>query len=177
MTQDQLPGQQAGRGMMMAAWVIGLALLTWAFGLWEDHKENPNRDPLSRSVNGIKEVVLERNNAGHYVASGRINGEEAVFLLDTGATDVVVSQDLAERAGLRAGARQLAQTANGRVEVRATRLDRLKLGSIELRDVPASINPAMGGPKVLLGMSALGQVEFSQQGGQLTLRYYGSNGQ
>ncbi len=177
MTQDQLPGQQAGRGMMIAAWVIGLALLTWAFGLWEDHKENPNRDPLSRNVNGTREVILERNSAGHYVASGKINGEEAVFLLDTGATDVVVSQDLAERAGLSAGARQIAQTANGRVEVRATRLDRLQLGSIELYDVPASINPAMGGRKVLLGMSALGQVEFSQQGGQLTLRYHGINGQ
>lgn len=177
MTQDQLPGQRAGRGMMLAAWVIGLALLTWAFGLWEAHKENPNQDPLSRSINGVREVILERNSAGHYVASGRINGEEAVFLLDTGATDVVVSQDLADRAGLRAGARQLAQTANGRIEVRATRLDRLQLGAIELHDVPASINPAMGGRKVLLGMSALGQVEFSQQGGQLTLRYQGTHGQ
>lgn len=171
MTQDAQPGERAGRGMLIAAWVIGLALLTWVFGLWEERKDNPNMNPESRSSQGVSEVVLRRNRSGHYVASGHINNEEAVFLLDTGATDVVVSQDLAERAGLEAGAMQQAQTANGRIQVRATRLDRLQLGSIELRDVSASINPSMGGDKVLLGMSALGQVEFSQQGDQLTLRY------
>ncbi len=174
MTNERIPGQQAGRGMLIAAWIIGLALLTWAFGLWEERKENPNRSPESRMVNGVQEVILERNRSGHYVATGHINGEEALFLLDTGATDVVVSQDLANRAGLRSGARQIAQTANGRIEVRATRLDRLELGSIELRDVSASINPSMGGQQVLLGMSALGQVEFSQQGDRLTLRYQGN---
>ncbi|MGD8174648.1 retropepsin-like aspartic protease family protein [Marinimicrobium sp. ARAG 43.8] len=174
MTQDPLPGQQAGRGMLIAAWVVGLALLTWVFGLWEERKHNPNRSPESRYFNGTQEVVLQRNTSGHYVASGSINGYDAVFLLDTGATDVVVSQDLAERAGLSAGIRKIAQTANGRIEVRATRLDRLQLGGIELRDVSASINPAMGGQQVLLGMSALGQVEFSQQDDRLTLRYRGN---
>lgn len=174
MTNKPMPGQRAGRGMLVAAWVIGLALLTWAFGVWEERKDNPNHSPLSRDINGVQEVILERNRSGHYVVTGEINGQEAVFLLDTGATDVVVSQDLANRAGLQAGARQIAQTANGRIEVRATRLDRLALGRIELRDVPASINPAMGGQKVLLGMSALGQVEFSQRGDRLTLRYQGN---
>ncbi|WP_024459536.1 MULTISPECIES: TIGR02281 family clan AA aspartic protease [Marinimicrobium] len=173
MTQEQMPGQQAGRGMLVAAWIIGLALLTWAFGIWEDRKDNPNRSIQGQVVNGVQEVVLRRNRSGHYVVPGQINGEEATFLLDTGATDVVVSQDLAERAGLRAGARQWAMTANGRIEVRATRLERLELGTIQLRDVSASINPAMGGDQVLLGMSALGQVEFRQQGDRLTLRYQG----
>lgn len=173
MTQNIQPGRRAGQGMLIVAWIVGLALLTWFFGLWEERQQNPNSRPESNTENGVTEVVLQRNRGGHYVASGLINDEEAVFLLDTGATDVVVSQDLAERAGLEAGAMQYAMTANGRISVRATRLDRLKLGNIELRDVSASINPSMGGRQVLLGMSALGQVEFSQQGEQLTLRYYG----
>lgn len=159
--------------MLVVAWVVGLALLTWAFDLWESHKDNPNRSPETQMVDGAREVVLERNRAGHYVVTGAINGVEAEFLLDTGATDVVISQDLAERAGLSAGARQLAQTANGRIEVRATQVNRLELGGIELSEVQASINPAMGGNRVLLGMSALGQIEFSQQGEQLTLRHRG----
>lgn len=173
MTQDPLPGQRAGRGMLVLAWVVGLALLTWAFGLWEDHKDNPNRSPQTRMVEGGREIVLERNRSGHYVVTGAINGVEAEFLLDTGATDVVISQDLARRAGLEAGARQRARTANGVIEVRATRVERLSLGGIELRGVSASINPAMGGQRVLLGMSALGQIEFTQQGERLTLRYEG----
>jgi len=169
--RDVQPGRRAGQGMLILAWIVGLGLLTWAFGTWEDRQDNPNRNPESREGNGVLEVVLQRNRNGHYVASGLINDEEAIFLLDTGATDVVVSQDLAERAGLEAGAMKQAMTANGRINVRATRLDRLRLGNIELRDVSASINPSMGGRQVLLGMSALGQVEFSQQGDQLTLRY------
>lgn len=171
MVNQTQPGANAGRGMLLAAWIIGLALLTWVFGLWETEQENPNRHPQSYYQEGVQHLVLERNRAGHYVISGQINQEPVVFLLDTGATDVVVSQELAERVGLRAGARQWAQTANGRIQVRATQLDRLALGPIELYNVNASINSAMSGNKVLLGMSALGQVEFSQQGGQLTLRY------
>lgn len=173
MTQDPLPGQRAGRGMLLLAWVVGLALLTWAFGLWEDHKDNPNRSPQTQMVEGAREIVLERNRSGHYVVTGAINGVEAEFLLDTGATDVVISQDLAQRADLEAGVRQRARTANGVIEVRATRVERLSLGGIELQGVRASINPAMGGQRVLLGMSALGQIEFTQQGDRLTLRYEG----
>jgi len=171
MANQTEPGAGAGRGMLLAAWVIGLALLTWVFGLWEAQQQNPNRNPEVYRQEGMEHLVLERNRGGHYVVSGKINGQPAEFLLDTGATDVVVSEDLAERAGLKAGARQWAQTANGRIEVRATRVDRLVLGTLELHNVNASINRAMSGDKVLLGMSALGQVEFSQEGEQLTLRY------
>jgi aspartyl protease family protein len=172
MTQPALPGQKIGGVMLILAWLAGLGLLTLFFGAREERQFNPNQRPNGVSSNGMTQVVLERNRAGHYVASGTINGEIAIFLLDTGATDVVVSQDLAERAGLSAGASHYAMTANGRIRVRATRLDRLELGSITLRDLSASINPAMSGNTVLLGMSALQQVEFTQRGNQLTLRHY-----
>lgn len=172
MAQNPQPGEKLGRGMLTLAWIAGLGLLTLVFGYWEEEQVNPNARPSGTIENGVREVVLEQNRAGHYVATGSINGEEAVFLLDTGATDVVVSQDLAERAGLQAGPTQYAQTANGRIKVRATRLDSLKLGTISLRNVSASINPSMGGPQVLLGMSALQQIEFTQRGDLLTLRQH-----
>ncbi len=172
MTQEQPPGEKIGRGMLMLAWIIGLGLLTLLFGVWEERQYNPNASPEGTIDGNKRQVTLQRNNSGHYVATGRINGEEAVFLLDTGATDVVISQELAERAGLKAGATQYAQTANGRIQVRATEVEQLTLGPISLRDVRASINPAMSGETVLLGMSALRQVEFTQRGDQLTLRHY-----
>ncbi len=52
----------------------------------------------------------------------------------------------------------------------APHLNSLRLGDIELRDVAALIAPAMDGDDVLLGMSALKQLEFSQKGGTLVLR-------
>uniref|UniRef100_UPI00404847FD retroviral-like aspartic protease family protein n=1 Tax=Rheinheimera sp. TaxID=1869214 RepID=UPI00404847FD len=48
-------------------------------------------------------------------------------------------------------------------------MDRLQLGDIVLTNIPASIVPNLGGTEILLGMSALKQLEFHQQGNQLTL--------
>jgi len=164
------PGKHLGRGMYFLAWFSVLGLLTLFFGRWEEQQINPNTDPLSRVDSQVREVVLEGNQRHHYVANGRINGKTVTFLLDTGATDVVVPEPLAQKLGLRRGNRSYAHTANGTVIVYSTRIDRLDLGVIHLRDVRASINPAMEGQAILLGMSALGQIEFTQRGNQLTLR-------
>ena len=162
--------KRLGRGMAILAWVSLLGLLTVIFGRWEEHQRNPNAD-LDAYVDGqIREVVLESNRRHHYVASGQINGANVVFLLDTGASDVVIPQGLPRERGLKPGAKSRARTANGIVEVYQTRIDSLRLGAIHLRQVRASINPGMDGDEILLGMSALKQVEFTQRGDRLTLR-------
>jgi aspartyl protease family protein len=117
-------------------------------------------------------VYLQRSRGGHYMLRGAINGVQADFILDTGATDVVIPEELAEAAGLVAGYAGQAMTANGLVTVYGTRIAELDLGAIRLQDVRASINPALHDGTVLLGMSALRQIEFHQRGDQLTLRYH-----
>lgn len=164
-------GKPMGLGMLIAAFAIGLGVLTLFFDNYLGQQSNPNQRPISQvTADGSVEVVLQRNRQGHYVAGGQINNSQATFLLDTGATDVVIPEMLANRAGLQRGAPMQAMTANGVVTVYATRIDELRLGDIQLRDVRASINPAMSGDTVLLGMSALRQVEFTQREGSLTLR-------
>jgi len=61
-------------------------------------------------------------------------------------------------------------TANGIVEVRDTTIETLQLGSIRLSNIRASINPGMVGEEILLGMSALKDLEFTQRGSKLTLK-------
>ena len=85
-------------------------------------------------------------------------------------TQVAVPSAVAERLGLARGAPIVISTANGRATGHRTRLASLRLGDIELRDVAALIAPGMDGDEVLLGMSALQQLEFSQKGGTLVLR-------
>lgn len=156
--------------MWIAAWITGLVLLALVFGEQERNWINPNSSPASITTNtGIIEVVLQRNRQGHYVTNGKINGKPAEFLLDTGATDVAISSALAEQFSLQPGARGTAITANGKVTVYATRIARLEIGDIQLENVRASINPGMG-DFILLGMSALRQIEFLQRGDTLTLR-------
>lgn len=170
--QQSPPGKKFGRGMWIAFWLIGLAMLTMFFAQQEQSWRNPNQAPEYRTTGeGIQEVVLTRNRQGHYIVSGNINGKSADFLLDTGATDVVVSGNLAKNFGLKRGPRSIASTANGNVTVYATRIEQLNIGNITLYQVNASINPSMD-DLVLLGMSALKQVELTQRGDTLTLRYY-----
>jgi len=159
--------------MLIAGWVLALLLLTGVFhGLLEE-RQNPNREVLSNiDGQGVREVVLRRNRAGHYVAAGELNGVPVTLLLDTGATDVAIPGGLARRLGLAAEGRGMSRTAAGDVEVLRTTLARVRLGTIELRQVRASILPQMEGEEVLLGMSFLKKLEMVQRGDVLTLRQY-----
>ncbi|MFE8071084.1 TIGR02281 family clan AA aspartic protease [Marinobacteraceae bacterium S3BR75-40.1] len=169
---SQPPGRRVGIGFLVVAWVLLIGLLTLWFGDWEEQQNNPNATPHSQRVDGAVEVVLSPNRAGHYVANGRINDTQVTFLLDTGATQVAVPEAVARDAGLQKGYQGWVQTANGRAKAWSTRIDRLQLGDIVLHDVQATITPGMGLDEVLLGMSALGQVDFSQTGGKLKLRQH-----
>ena len=158
--------------MLTLSWLIALALLTLYFSKWQKNRENPNSMPASSSANGVHELVLQENYQHHYVMTGLINGTAVTLMVDTGATNVSVPKHLAQQLGLQPGAPSFAITANGRVETRETTIERLTLGSIQLNHVRASINPGMEEDSVLLGMSALKNVEFIQRDGTLTLRQY-----
>nr|WP_215730897.1 TIGR02281 family clan AA aspartic protease [Pseudomonas lalucatii] len=156
--------------MLVLAWGAALLLATRFFGEWEESRRNPNRDPQSVHGSDYVEVRLASSRQGHYRAAGRINDEPVIFLLDTGATQVAVPVEVARRLGLSAGTAILISTANGRATAHRTRLASLRLGDIVLHDVEALIAPGMDGDEVLLGMSALKQLEFTQRDGTLMLR-------
>ncbi len=117
-------------------------------------------------------MVLQRNRKGHYVSSGYINGEPVTFMLDTGASDISIPASVADRLGLKRGAPLYFNTANGTVMGYSTFLDSVSIGDITLRNVRASINPNVKDMDILMGMSFLKHVEFTQRGDTLTLRQY-----
>ena len=159
------------RSASIGLWLTFLAALTFVFSWLLDKQHNPNQSNISRiTQQGTSEVVLKRNRAGHYVANGMINGSTIQFLLDTGATDVSVPENIARVLKLKPGISMTAQTANGSITVYSTKLETVSLGGIEISNVAASINPAMAGKEVLLGMSFLGVLEMIQRGDTLTLR-------
>jgi len=167
-------GQRRLGGWMIAAmWLLLLGLLTLLFDGLLERWANPNPEPSGRVGEDMREVVLQRNRYGHYVATGRINGTEVLFLLDTGASDVSVPEALARRMGLKRLGPAIYQTARGPMRAWRTRIAQLELGPIVLTDLPASINPHAGDDnEVLLGMSALKQLEFTQRGDVLIIRQY-----
>lgn len=171
----QPAGRRAGRVMLVLAWGAGLFLAARFFGEWEQSRFNPNREPVSVIQGEQVEVHLDSNIQGHFVADGFINGEKVTFLLDTGATDVAIPAEQAERLGLARGAPVMLQTANGQTTGYRTVLDTLSLGDIHLNAVRAIVAPGFGGDQILLGMSALKQLEFTQRAGTLVLRQHATD--
>ncbi|HSH30358.1 MAG TPA: TIGR02281 family clan AA aspartic protease [Thiohalobacter sp.] len=160
-----------GKGMIILAWVLALSLLTWLFNGYLERRHNPNQQVISRSgPDGGTEIVLRRNDYGHYVTSGEINGQPVRFMIDTGASDVAIPADIAARLGLERGRAVRYQTANGFATGYLTRLDQLAIGDLVVRDVRASINPTYRSEDILLGMSVLRRLEFTQRGDRLILR-------
>ncbi len=156
--------------MIALAWITGFGLLVLVFGELLERQINPNTSPRSVTQGNRTQVTLQQNRAGHYVTSGYINGKSVVFLVDTGATDVAVPAHLADDLGLVAGRTGLASTANGTVRVAETRIDSVRIGDIEVNNVRANLNPGMTDNHILLGMSVLRQLEFTQRGDSLILR-------
>jgi aspartyl protease family protein len=156
--------------MLLIAWLVAMGLATWLFGTWQEGRDNPNRAPESLHGEGYIEVRLASSRGGHYLLDGTINSRGARFLLDTGATHVAIPKALAQSLQLERGSPIQVNTANGSATGWRTRLASLQLGDIQLHDVAAIIVPNMDGDEVLLGMSALKQLEFTQRDGSLVLR-------
>ena len=157
--------------MLALAWVSLLALGVFFFGDLLDKQHNPNQSLQTRyTEGGVREVVLQRNKFGHYVTSGEINGMPVTFILDTGATGVAIPAKIARTLGLKRGRAFPTQTANGTSTSYMTMLDRVSVGAIEQREVAAGITPGLQMDEVLLGMSFLKHIEFTQKGNTLVLR-------
>lgn len=167
---DDLPSR-LGKIMLLGAWVVGLTIVVVVFQGFIEEARNPNRAAQAEpGPDGVLQVVLERNRAGHYVADGAINGQQVVFLLDTGATQVALPVAVARRLGLPLRPGGIGRTANGDVQTWSTLLDNVNLGGLVAQRVSATVLPGMEGDEVLLGMSYLKRFELTQRGDTLTIR-------
>lgn len=168
--EDNSFSRKTGSWMTFVAWFVFIVFLGYLFNHFIQKQNNPNQSISTAIVNGVKEVTLTRNKHGHYVASGKINGQPVIFLLDTGATDVAMSAQLAAKLQLKQGRRFKVSTANGIVNAHRTRIDSVALGEIELNNVAATILKDGPVSQVLLGMAFLKHLELVQKGNQLTIR-------
>ena len=106
-------------------------------------------------------VELRRGADGHFQATLEINGEPIRFIVDTGATEIVLARADAAKAGIDLDALVFsgrAITANGPVPTARIRLDSVTLGDVTARNLPASVT-AGALQTSLLGMTYLNRFE------------------
>ena len=153
-----------------AAWALIFGGFIAAYGLWNDiaHTIKPQQTVFAES----NRVVVPRSPNGHYFIYADVNGAPMQFVLDTGATSLVLTQDDAAAAGLAPAELQYysrAMTANGEVRTAPVRLDSITLGPFTDENVPAVVNEGEM-TNSLMGMTYLqrwGKIEIA--GDTLTL--------
>lgn len=154
-------GQLARHALL---WALIFVAVIAGVGLWDQVRTTL---APTQSVEG-QVITLPQQPDGHYYAVLEVNGEPMRFLVDTGATDIVMTREAARIAGLpmeslvfsgRAG------TANGTVRVAPVRLREVTLGPVTDRDVRAMVNDGeLDMP--LLGMSYLSRFSHIEITGQ-----------
>lgn len=122
------------------------------------------------SASGGSRIVIAAGPGGHFSPRGSINGKAVQFVVDTGATSVALSQDLADQIGLnwRAGSRTLSQTANGPVGVYVVSLNEIRIGDVTVYGVEAVVLPSPL-PLVLLGNTYLRRFSMLRESDTLVL--------
>ena len=153
-----------------AIWVLIFAGATIAYG-FKDHFTAQLYPDAARSIDD-RTISLRRADDGHFYARVKVNGTEIRFMVDTGATSLVLSKQDASRVGFSSESLSFVlptDTANGRVYGAGIMLDQVELGGFVDRDVRAVVNGGQMDDS-LLGMTYLDRFKgFSVEGDTMLL--------
>ncbi|QNP49298.1 retropepsin-like aspartic protease family protein [Diaphorobacter aerolatus] len=124
----------------------------------------------AQGAGGRQRLVLRADARGHFVNAGFINGKTVQYMIDTGATLVALSQSDAQRIGLSMKDAQpvMIGTGNGNVQAQRVRLESVRAGDIELRNVDAVVLPQPM-PYILLGNSFLNAFQMTRTHDEMVL--------
>lgn len=118
-------------------------------------------------------VTIAPDGMGMYEVNGSINGFQVTFVVDTGATLISMNSNHAARIGLNYkmdGVESVTETASGYAKSYLVKLDKVRVGDIELHDVPGSVQEGDFPSVILLGNSFLSKVNLSRDGRVLQLK-------
>ena len=157
---------------VIAVLVVGYTLRNDLAGLGE--RIRGELIPSYAQVTAPHTLAVTQSDDGHYYVMGAVNGAPVRFLVDTGASDIVLTPADAARAGIDTANLDyghLYATANGTGHGASSTADRLVVGPIALTNVPISINQAPMQAS-LLGMTFLTRLEaYEFRGGRLFLKW------
>lgn len=123
---------------------------------------------------GLKSVLVRRNEQGQFLARGEINGQASEFIIDTGATTVVLRAADADKAGIKTEGLEFSvpiTTANGAARAAPVRLRSVAIGPVHLENVEALVAQPGSLNESLLGMSFLTRLRsYELKGNYMTLR-------
>ncbi len=118
-------------------------------------------DQPSQVSAGQHRMELTSGRDGHFRVDARANGRHIDFLVDTGASMVILRETDASNIGVHPMPRDytaVVSTANGRIKAAPTKLERIEIGDITVFDVPALVLPDEALSTNLLGVTFLSRL-------------------
>lgn len=157
---------RAGAALGAAAfWLLAAAALVLSYA-YRFEVQDMGRALLAELVPSMgqrgaeAEMVFRADRNGHFAVQGEVEGVSVRFLVDTGASDVVLTMADAQRLGIDPSQLRFTlpyRTANGVIRAAAVRLKAVTIGDITIENVEASVNPSPM-QQSLLGMSFLSRL-------------------
>jgi aspartyl protease family protein len=161
------PGQTSKNGVKLLS-----ANLDAIVVLVEGKRYRYKKDNSQGTILDNKVTLIRDSDSSGYWAKGRINGKDVTFLIDTGASYIVMNQDQARALKIKQGNKKIQVITASKIETaHQVTLDTVSVGDIELQNIPAIITKHKYPPYPLLGMSFLSHVEINQENEQMTLKY------
>jgi aspartyl protease family protein len=124
------------------------------------------------SASNYRSMTIPRGRNGHFSVEAEVDGRRMEFLIDTGASVIVLRERDAARLGIHPARREYIaniSTANGIVRAAPVELNRVDVGSLTVRNVQALVLPDEALGQNLLGMSFLSRVRWEHRDGRLVL--------
>lgn len=152
---------------LLAFWLLVGGVLWWGFSWWEQRQ----RSALEPYTQSGGELVIPRQRDGHFYLRGEINHQPVHFLVDTGASAVAISEQVARAAQLPEGRRITVGTAGGPRPARVVHGIPVKAGPLAHNDTTVTIGLDMGAADgALLGQSFLRHFDVQILGERMVLR-------
>jgi aspartyl protease family protein len=129
----------------------------------------PQNQQVSTSYRTVK---LDGDRNGHFHVDARVDGRNISFVVDTGASKIVLRESAAAQLGIFPRPSEYtgrSSTANGVAKFAPVRLNRVDVNGITVHDVDAAVMPDSALGVNLLGMTFLSRVKFSHDRGRLVL--------
>ena len=136
-------------------WLLIFMGLVAIVASWQDIRQSGQTTSFQQSEDGA--IIIPKEIDGHFHLTLTINDRPIDFLVDTGASDIVLTRKDAARVGFdpnRLDYWGMANTANGTVRLATIRLETVRLGEFIDKNIRASVNKAPM-EKSLLGMRYL----------------------
>lgn len=128
--------------------------------------------PPPAAAPSYRTVTLQSDGGGHFRVEARVDGRPVDFLVDTGASSIVLNEKSAAWLGIHPAARDYTvrtQTANGVGTAARARLNQIEVNGITVRDIDALVVPDEALSMNLLGMTFLSRVRWTHDRGRLVL--------